>query len=240
MSPCLTTDPLETLIQMCMGNGNIAVRSCKARAPCCDPQQLVLEGMLALAMLALRSSVLSCSHRPAEGQGARGFHHPRQPLLPGSLRPRHESGFSASYRHAAEQERYCVPFFIPRRDAFHCSAGASRQLGLLSRACPCVCADVAGSLPPSPSLPGHREAPDTLCPELLRAWGHLHLGHWHGETGTASPAHQHHGGAWLGVDPVQRAGFEEGVWSGGDAFLSRSSGFPVGLQGWRRRRVALV
>lgn len=82
--------------------------------PCTDPHLLVLKVMLALTMLALRSPVLSSSDCIAEGQGAGGFHHPRQPLLPGSLRPCHESSFSTSHGHAAEQERYCVPFSIPR------------------------------------------------------------------------------------------------------------------------------
>lgn len=130
---------------------------------------------MALSRLALRSAVLSCSHRTAEGQGARSIHHPRQPLLPGSLWPCHESSFSTSHGCAAEQERYCEPFCIPRPDAFHRLARACRQLGLLS-ACPWVCADVAGSYPSSPSLLGHSEVLDTLCPELWTAHGQLHLG----------------------------------------------------------------
>lgn len=119
-----------------------------AGAPRPNPHLLVSSGCVGSHYACLSSAILSCSHCPAEGQGARGFHHPGQPLLPGSLWPRHESCFSASHGHAAEQERYCVPFSFPRRDAFHRSARASGQLGLLGQSCPWVCADVAGSLSP--------------------------------------------------------------------------------------------
>lgn len=79
-----------------------------------------------------------------------------------------------------------------------------------------------------PCLPGHREAPDTLCPELWRAQEYLRLGLWYNDMGTASPAHQHCGGAWLQVDPVQRGRFEEGVCSVRDPSLELEHCFPNG------------
>lgn len=80
----------------------------------------VSEGTLPLTTPGLSSALLSPSHRAAEGQGAGGFHHPGQPLLPGSLWPCHESRFPTSHRHAAEQERYYVSSSFPRQDAFYC------------------------------------------------------------------------------------------------------------------------
>lgn len=67
MRPCLAADPLETPIQMCREDGNIVVPGCEAVEPRPDPHLLVLDGTLALAMPALRSAVLSCSHCTAEG-----------------------------------------------------------------------------------------------------------------------------------------------------------------------------
>lgn len=40
------------------------------------------------------------------------------------------------------------------------------------------------------------------------------------------------GGAWLGVNPVQRAGFEERVQSGRDPSLKLEHWFPCGTAGW--------
>lgn len=116
--------------------------------------------------------------------------------------------------------------------ACHRSARVSGQRGLLCWSCPWVCADVAGSLPPSCLLTGHREVPDALCSEQWRAQGQLHLGLWHGEIGTTSLACQHPGGAWLGVNPVQRPGFGEGVWAGRDPSVELEHWFPPGTAEW--------
>lgn len=75
-------------------------------------------------------------------------------------------------------------------------------------------------------------------PAPASPWGTSAAGLWHGETGTASPAPQHHGLGWTqckGSDSSGEPSLELGV--------SRSTGFPGGLF-WdglgRRRRVAVV
>lgn len=107
-------------------DGNVVVPSVGTPS---RPTPLVWEGTLPPAAPGLRSALLSHSHRAAEGQGAGGFHHPGQPLLPGSLRPRHESSLPASHGHAAEQERYCAPSCFPRQDACYCLAPDKRAAG---------------------------------------------------------------------------------------------------------------